>query len=130
MQSSERSGLHKALGLEPDEKICWSEPGLRHHGRSWIGGRIYVTDQRLFFYPGLLMRRRHGVLAVARAEIRQVDLVSRNLGVGALADGGLKPHLKVSTASGETHALTLQRFSRLGAELQALLSGAGSGGGT
>lgn len=120
-------GFERALELHPGEEIRWSEPGMYHVGRSWMGGRIYVSDQRLFFCPGVLGRRAHGVLRLALADIARVDVLARNIALGAVADGGLKPRLQVVTASGEAHALTLQRFARRAPELQALLLAGGSG---
>jgi hypothetical protein len=114
-------GFEEALELRPGELIRWTGPGMRRAGRAWVGGRIYVSDQRLFFCPGVLVRRRYGVLRVPLAEIARVDRVSRRLALGAVAEGGLKPHVQITTDDGHTHALTMQRFAKRAAELEAVL---------
>jgi hypothetical protein len=53
-------------------------------------------------------------------------MLARSIGRGALAEGGLKPRLRITTTSGEVRALTLQRFGKRAAELQALLLAPGS----
>lgn len=125
MKSLDR-GFEGALELHAGEDIRWSAAGMRHVGRTWVGGRIYVSDRRLFFCPGVLTRRRYGVLRVPLAEIARVDLLARSISRGALAEGGLKPRLRITTTSGGVHALTLQRFDKRAVELQALLLAPGS----
>ncbi len=90
--------------------------------RIWVGGRIYLSDQRLFFCPGVLVRRRYGVLRLALAEIAGVEVLGRRIAIAAVGDGGLKPRLRVTTRAGEQHAFTMQAFSRRAGELRALLA--------
>jgi hypothetical protein len=122
MGSSE-SGSERALELEAGEEVRWSTPGLYLIGRTWIGGRIYVSDRRLLFCPGVLVRRRYGVLRVPLAEVAHVDRLERKVALGAIADGGLKPRLRITTHTGDVHMLTPQRFGKHVEELQSLLSG-------
>ena len=94
---------------------------MHHAGRTWVGGRIYVSDRRLYFCPGVLVRRRHGVLRLPLAAIAEVDTLGRRISIGALGDGGLKPRLQVITAAGERHAFTMRSLNRRTEQLRALL---------
>lgn len=100
---------------------------MHHVGRTWVGGRLYVSDQRLLFCPGLLVRRRYGVLRLELAAIRRVELLDRRIGMASLAGGALKPRIEVSDAAGERHAFTTQRFAQRAAELEELLNGSAPG---
>lgn len=117
-------GFENALELREDEEILWRGPAMHRVGRSWFGGRLYVSDQRLFFCPGVLVRRRHGVLRISLAEIAGVEVAKRRLAVSAIAEGGLRPRLRIVTAAGEQHAFAMQRFNRRVGELQSLLRAA------
>ena len=94
-------------------------------GRGWFGGRIYLSDQRLFFCPGVLLRGRHGVLRVPLAEIRDTDVVGRKLALASISDGGLRPRLRITTSAGEQYDFSMQRFGKRASELQGLLGSAG-----
>ena len=72
----------------------------------------------------MLVRRRYGVLRVPLSEIARVDRLDRRIALGAIADGALKPRLRIATHAGEVHMLTPQRFGRHIDELQSMLSGA------
>lgn len=99
---------------------------MHHVGRTWVGGRLYVSDRRLLFCPGLLLRRRQGVLRVALAEIGLVEKLEREVSLGALSGGGLKPRVLITTRAGERHAFTMQRFGKLADELLSLLAAGAS----
>ncbi len=90
--------------------------------RSWVGGRIYLSDQRFFFCPGVLSRRRYGVLRVPLAEVVGVAVLDRTFSLGSVAEGALRRRLQISTTSGERHAFSMQAFDRRAGELQALLA--------
>ena len=94
-------------------------------GRGWFGGRIYLSDQRLFFCPGILLRGRHGVLRVPLAEISDARVVGRKLALASISDGGLRPRLRITTSAGEQHDFSMQRFARRAGELQSLLASSG-----
>lgn len=84
---------------------------------------MYLSDQRLFFCPGVLARGRYGVLRLPLPEVASVGVVPRKLALGSLAEGGLRPRLRVTTTPGEEHAFSMQGLSKRVAELQALLAG-------
>lgn len=86
-----------------------------------MGGRIYLSDQRLFFCPGVLVRGRHGVLRVPLSEIVGFEVAARKLAVASIASGGLRPRLVVTTAGGEVHQFSMQALHRRVRELQAIL---------
>lgn len=94
-------------------------------GRSWFGGRIYLSDQRLFFCPGVLLRGRHGVLRVPLAEISDASVVGRKFALASVSDGGLRPRMRITTAAGEQHEFSMQRFAKRAGELQGLLASSG-----
>jgi hypothetical protein len=114
-------GFENALELRPDETIRWSGPAMHRVRRSWVGGRIYLSDQRLFFCPGVLVRGRHGVLRVPLSEVAGVAVLERKLAIASIGPGALRPRLCVSTAGGDEHAFSMQRFRTGAAELQSLL---------
>jgi hypothetical protein len=117
-------GFENALELAPGEQIRWSGPALFRVRRSWVGGRIYLSGERLFFCPGVVVRRRYGVLRVPLSEVTGVEVSARRIALSAVTEGGLKPRLKITTSSGEEHFFTMQRFGKRAAELQELLAGA------
>jgi hypothetical protein len=118
-------GFENALELRPDETIRWSGPAMHRVRRSWMGGRIYLSDQRLFFCPGVLVRRRHGVLRLPLSEIASVDVLERKFAVASISPGALRPRLSISTTAGDEHAFSMQRFRTRAAELQKLLQASG-----
>lgn len=120
-------GFEKALELAPGEVIRWSAPALHRTGRVWLGGRIYLSDRRLFFCPGVVSRGRHGVLRVPLSEVAGVEVLGRRLSLESVAEGALRPRLRVTTSAGEQHAFAMQAFARRAAELQALLPPSGPG---
>lgn len=124
MASLER-GFENALELRTGESIRWRGPAMYRIGRSWIGGRLYLTDQRLFFCPGVLVRKRYGVLRVQLAEITGAEVLGRRFAVAAISDGGLRPRLRVTTSSGDEHSFSMQRFRKRAGELQSLLQPTG-----
>ena len=93
--------------------------------RSWVGGRIYVSDQRLFFCPGVLVRGRYGVLRVPLSEIASVDALERKFAVASISPGALRPRLRVVTIAGEEYVFSMQRFRKRAGELQRLLQSSG-----
>lgn len=94
-------------------------------GHGWFGGRIYLSDQRLFFCPGVLLRGRHGVLRVPLAELRAADVLGRKFALASIRDGGLRPRVRITTSAGEQHDFSMQRFGKRAGELQSMLGGAG-----
>jgi hypothetical protein len=124
MESLER-GFEKALELRSGEMIRWSAPAMYRVRRSWVGGRVYLSDQRLFFCPGVLVRKRYGVLRVPLGEIADVDVLGRTFAFAAISAGGLRPRLQVTTSSGHRHLFSMQRFRRRAGELQQLLRTSG-----
>ena len=114
-------GFENALELHPGEVIRWTAPATHRVRRSWVGGRIYLSDQRLFFCPGLLVRGRYGVLRLPLSEIAGMDVAARKLAVGSIASGGLRPRLVVTTAGGEEHLFSMQALDRRVRELRAIL---------
>jgi hypothetical protein len=120
-------GFEIALELAPGEQIRWRGPAMFRVGRSWVGGRIYLSGERLFFCPGVVVRRRYGVLRVPLSEVTDVEVIDRRLALNAVAEGGLKPRLKVATRGGDEHFFTMQRFHKRAGELQELLSAESSG---
>jgi hypothetical protein len=118
-------GFENALELRPGEAIRWSGPAMHRVRRSWFGGRIYLSDQRFFFCPGVLVRGRQGVLRIPLSEIADVDVLSRKFSIASLGEGGLRPRLRITTAAGEEHSFAMQGFRKRAGELQALLPGSG-----
>ena len=114
-------GFENALELRAGEAIRWSSPAMRRVRRMWVGGRIYVSDERFFFCPGVLVRRRYGVLRIPLAEIASFDVFDRKLSLESVATGGLKPRVQLTTTAGDQHAFTMQAFERHVGELQPLL---------
>jgi hypothetical protein len=120
-------GFENALELASGEQIRWRGPAMFRIGRSWVGGRIYLSGERLFFCPGVVVRRRYGVLRVPLSEVTGVEVSARRFALNAVAEGGLKPRLKVVTKGGEEHFFTMQRFHKRAGELQELLADKRSG---
>jgi hypothetical protein len=120
MGSLER-GFENALELRPGEEIRWSGPAMHRVRRSWVGGKLYLSDQRLFFCPGVLVRKRYGVLRVPLDQIKDVELLSRRFTVASIAPGGLRPRLQVTTRAGDEHSFSMQRFRKRAGELEPLL---------
>ena len=89
--------------------------------RIWVGGRLYLSDQRLFFCPGVLTRKRYGVLRVQLSEIKDAEVLGRRIAFAAIADGALRPRLRVTTRSGDAHSFSMQRFRQRAGELESLL---------
>jgi hypothetical protein len=115
-------GFENALELQSGEEVRWSCPALYRVRRVWVGGRIYVSDRRLFFCPGVVSRRRYGVLRVPLSEVAGLEVIARRLAVSALAEGGLRPRVRVSTVAGADHDFTMQAFRRHSRALQGLLT--------
>jgi hypothetical protein len=120
-------GFENALELAPGEQIRWRGPAMFRIGRSWVGGRIYLSDERFFFCPGVVVRGRYGVLRVPLGAVADVEVIARRVALNAVMEGGLKPRLRVATKAGDEHFFTMQRFNKRAAELQQLLSGEASG---
>jgi hypothetical protein len=118
-------GFESALELRPGEVIRWSRPAMHRVRRTWVGGRIYLSDQRLFFCPGVLARGRYGILRVPLAEIASVDVLERKFAVASISSGALRPRLRVSTTGGDEHGFSMQRFRKRAAELRSLLQASG-----
>jgi hypothetical protein len=117
-------GFESALELRDGEVIRWRGPAMRRVGRTWFGGRLYLSDQRLFFCPGALMRGRHGVLRIELGEIASVERVGRRFAISVIAVGGLRPSLRLLTSAGEQHTFAMQRFNKRAGELLPLLDSA------
>jgi hypothetical protein len=113
-------GFEGALEVQPGEVLRWHAPATHRVGRTWVGGRVYVSDRRLFFCPGVLSRRRYGILRVPLTSIADVRVVGRNTKVTA---GGLRRRVIITTGAGDEHAFSLPRFPKRSRELQALLAG-------
>ena len=118
-------GFENALELRPGETIRWNGPAMHRVRRTWFGGRIYLSDQRFFFCPGVLVRGRQGVLRIPLSEIADVAVLNRKFSVAAVGQGGLRPRLRITTAAGEEHAFAMQAFRRRARELQSLLPASG-----
>jgi hypothetical protein len=118
-------GFENALELRPGETVRWSGPAMHRVRRTWFGGRIYLSDQRFFFCPGVLVRRRQGVLRIPLSEIADIDVLSRKFSMASVSTGGLRPRLRITTAEGEEHSFAMQAFRRRAGELQTLLTGSG-----
>jgi hypothetical protein len=101
--------------------VSWSGPAMHRVRRTWFGGRIYLSDQRFFFCPGVLVRRRQGVLRIPLSEIADVEVVNRKFSIASVGEGGLRPRLRITTAAGDEHSFAMQAFRRRAAELQGLL---------
>ena len=111
-------GFEQALELEPGETARWHAPATHREERAWVGGRIYVSDRRLFFCPGVLSRGRHETLRVVLSTITAVEVLGRDCGV---LTGGLRRRVRVTTTGGERHDFSLPRFARRARELEAAL---------
>ncbi len=112
-------GFEGALELQPGEVLRWHGPATHRVRRTWVGGRVYVSDRRLFFCPGVLSRRRYGILRVPLTSIADVRVVGRDTKV---TSGGLRRRVIINTNAGDEHAFSLPRFPKRSRELQALLA--------
>jgi hypothetical protein len=112
-------GFEGALELEPGELLRWHAPATHRVRRTWVGGRVYVSDRRFFFCPGVLSRRRYGVLRVPLTSIADVQLAGYNTHV---TTGGLRRRVIIKTDAGDEHGFSLPRFAKRSRELQALLA--------
>lgn len=112
-------GFERALELEPGEVLRWHGPATHRERRTWIGGRVYVSDRRLFFCPGVLSRGRHETVRVPLSSITDVELARRN---GQVSAGGLRRRVLVRTTAGDQYAFSLPRFRKRAGELQRLLA--------
>jgi hypothetical protein len=115
-------GFENALELQPAEVIRWRAPATYRIRRSWVGGRIYLSDRRLFFCPGVLSRGRYGVLRLPLSEVARVEVAARKFALGSVAEGGLRRRLIVTSVAGEDRAFSMQAFEKRVGELQALLA--------
>ena len=111
-------GFERALELQPGEALRWHAPAMHWAGRTWAGGRIYLSDRRFFFCPAVLARGRHQTVRVPLGSITGVEVVGRDTQV---MSGGLRRRVIVKTAAGDTHAFSLPRFRKRSRELVALL---------
>ena len=112
-------GFEGALELQPGEVLRWHASATHRVRRTWVGGRVYVSDRRLFFCPGVLSRRRYGVLRVPLTAIADVQVVGRDTHV---TTGGLRRRVIIKTDAGDEHAFSLPRFPKRSRELRALLA--------
>lgn len=117
-------GFERALELQPGEAIRWQGSATHRVRRTWVGGRIYVSDARLFFCPGVLSRGRYETVRLPLAAIVAVEVLRRS---GSVSAGGLRRRLRIRTGSGEEHTFSLPGFNRRAPKLQALISEGGSG---
>lgn len=124
MRSLDR-GFENALELHAGETIRWSAPATYRVRRIWVGGRVYVSDRRLFFCPGVLSRGRYGVLRIPLGEVAGVEVLGRTFSPAAVSEGALRRRLRVTTTTGEQHAFSMQGFDRRAGELRTLLQGNG-----
>jgi hypothetical protein len=111
-------GFERVLELEPGEVLRWHGPAMRRVGRTWVGGRVYVSDRRFFFCPGVFARSRHETVRVPLSSISSVELLGRDSGVMA---GGLRRRVVIKTTAGDERVFTLPRFAKRARELQAAL---------
>lgn len=112
------SGFERALELQQGEAIRWHAPATHRVERGWVGGRIYLTDARFIFCPGVASRRRFETLRLPIAAIAQIDVRGPAL---TLSDGGPRRRMTLTTATGDRHTFSMPGFSRRMAELQALM---------
>lgn len=112
------SGFERALELRQGEVIRWHAPATHRVGRGWVGGRIYLTDARFIFCPGVASRRRFETLRLPFAAITHIDVRGPAL---TLSDGGPRRRMKLTTAAGDEHTFSMPGFGRRIAELQALM---------
>ncbi len=113
-----KEGFERALELEPGEVLRWEGPAMRRVGRTWVGGRVYVSDRRFFFCPGVLSRGRYGTVRVPLSAIATVERRGRD---SLVTRGGLRRRVVITTSTGDEHAFSLPRFAKRARELQALL---------
>jgi hypothetical protein len=112
-------GFERALELQPGEVLRWHGPALHRVRRTWVGGRVYVSDRRLFFCPGVLSRRRYETVRIPLRSIAALEVARRGTQV---MSGGLRRRVIVKTTAGDQYAFSLLRFRKRSAELQALLA--------
>src|ERR1700761_4351495 len=112
-------GFERPLELQPGEVLRWHRPATHRSGRTWVGGRVYVSDRRFFFCPGVLSRGRYETVRVPLSSIAGVELRGRD---GRISTGGLRRRVVVRTDAGDEHMISLPNFRRRAPELQALLA--------
>lgn len=115
-------GFERALELEAGEVLRWHAPATHRVRRTWVGGRVYVSDRRFFFCAGVLSRGRHATVRIPLSSIAGVDVRGRD---SRVTRGGLRRRVIITTSAGDEHALSLPRFARRARELQALLADRG-----
>lgn len=112
-------GFERALQLEPGETLRWHAAALHRVGRTWVGGRAYVSDRRFFFCPGVVSRGRHETVRLPLTSIAGLEVVGRSTQVMA---GGLRRRVLLETTAGDRYTFSLLRFPKRVAELQAVLA--------
>lgn len=107
--------------LAGGERVVWKQNANRTQGGRAVGGRLYMTDSRLFFQPNRIHAATKGQLW--SAPLAAIESVSTDAPDGGLFTGGLRTRLQIVASSGDSELFVV---NHVGDTVQAIQQGIGS----
>jgi hypothetical protein len=106
--------------LRPGERVLWSAGANRDQGGRAVGGKLYVTAERLLFVANRMDHRMRGLdWEVGRDLVNGYGVANRSLARGPLS-GGIRRRLRVTLADGTEGLFVVRRPDATAAALSAL----------
>lgn len=99
--------------LGPDEFIyqSWFANHTQCHWRA-VGGRLFLTESRLLFYPNSIDARLGGQLCdIALDQITAIREEPSNLSLRELFSGGLRTRLRIEAIGGRVELFVVQHLA-------------------
>jgi hypothetical protein len=107
--------------LAGGERVVWKKYANRTQGGRAVGGRLYMTDSRLFFQPSRIDAATKGQFW--SAPLAAIEGVSTDAPDGNYFSGGLRTRLQINVSNGATELFVV---NHVGDAVQAIQQGIGS----
>ena len=110
----------------PDEEVTWSRSANRMQGSRGVGGKLFLTNQRILFSPHRIDALTGGKQwSVESANVSEVGVEPKGSGKASKLGGGLRDRLRIRTSDGGEELFVI---NKLEAEVLPKLREAVSGG--
>jgi hypothetical protein len=104
--------------LHEEEEVRWHRPAALCHGRSTLGGTLYITTQRLLFVANRFAGpRRPAPVELGLQELSAVGVEPRR---GRPLLGGMPPRLRLERGEGQPLLFVVKHLDAVVVEVQAI----------
>jgi hypothetical protein len=110
-----------APDLQSGEQVLWHRPAQLTRSRGWVGGSLWVTNERVLFVPGRLVFPRQEVRQYQLGELESVGRENRD---NTPYTGGMRTRIRLAFRDGTTMLLAVKGLDEAIAELEQLVPSA------